>query len=208
MNLALTVVAWILVLTILLDLVDLRAEIGSFRFAATLNYFVYLFIRVVLAILAAIIIQGSGEVTDPGLLAFVAVVGNFAILQNLTVRFGGEDLINLSAVFERYRSVMVSDEGQREARRQQKETMELVAVIRDLPVEFLSSELSSMYLSAGMSAEQARAELEKLREQTQEDVAFLGRVLATQMVEINPEYVKEGIKEWIEQREDSDPESA
>jgi len=189
------IVGFMAFFTLILDLVDFAPQIKSFRFVFSLTYLIYYILHFTLGLLAAIVLEAVGKITNPLLLAFVAVLSSITILENFAVKFGGQTIVDLPAVFEAYRAKMIEEESERARRIQQAEIIKLTSRLMALDVEKLESELMTMLVSTiGSAATKRLEELKKVAGGNQE---FLKRLMASEMVQLNREYVVARLSEWL-----------
>ena len=188
---------WVAIFTLVIDLVDLRTQIGSFGFVLSLNYGAYYLLRLILGGLAATIIGTSGEMRDPFALGFVAVLAGFTVLQNFAVSFGGQDIVDVSTLFEGYRLAMITDEGKRIARQEMARTIALAnELVRTLNTGRLKNELTTM-ISVTAGAQQAQSRVGELEELCGSNEQLLQRALAAEMVQLNADYIRAYKDAWL-----------
>jgi len=181
--------------TLILDLVDFAPQIKSFRFVLSLTYFIYYILHFTLGLLTAIILEATGKIPNPFLLAFVAVLSSITVLENFAMKFGGQTIVDLPSVFENYRARMIEEESERAMRAQQAEIMKLTSKLIVLKPEKLESELMTMLVS--VSREAANERIAELKEAAGGDEKFLRRLFASEMVQLNREYVLSQMDEWL-----------
>lgn len=189
------IVVFMAFFTLVLDLVDFAPQIKSFRFVFSLTYIIYYILHFTLGLLAAIVLEAVGKITNPLLLAFVAVLSSITVLENFAVKFGGQTIVDLPAVFETYRAKMIEEESERARRIQQAEIIKLTSRLMAMDAEKLESELMTMLVSAIGSAASRR--LEELKKVAGDNQEFLKRLMASEMVQLNREYVLAQLGEWL-----------
>lgn len=182
----------IFLFTFLFDLIDLKPQVSSFRFLRSGTYFAYFSIRIVFGLLAAIIIQQTGLFPDSIILAFVSVMTSITTLQNFTLKLGGQNLADLPSLFENYRLSMIDDELELESN---KTTTELMNLSNELAKALTKDDLkrhATFCLKMVPSDEQANNEnsLEKIVEFKNTDEELYKLLLASEIVNINPDYAK------------------
>ncbi len=191
---------WLAVFTLVIDVVDLRTQIGSFGFITSLNYVAYYVLRLILGGLAATIIRATGGTNDPFTMGFLAVLTGFTVLQNFAVSFGGQDLVDVSALFEGYRVAMIADEGKRIARQETARTIALASeLVKALDKDTLINELTTM-ISVSAGVQQAQSRLQELINLSAGNDDLLERALAAEMVQLNPDYVRAYKDSWLSRR--------
>jgi len=191
-----TITASVAFLTLILDLVDFAPQIKSFRFVFSLTYFIYYILHFTLGLLAASVLKATGKISNPFLLAFVAVLSSITVLENFTVRFGGQPIFDLPSVFEAYRGKMIEEESERARRRQQAEIIKLTAQLLAMDIQRLEKELMTMLVSA-FGGEEATRRLETLKKVAGNSQELWKRIVAGEMVQLNKDYVIERLGDWL-----------
>ncbi|MFQ6058410.1 MAG: hypothetical protein ACE5MB_05985 [Anaerolineae bacterium] len=183
-------------LTFIFDLIDLRPQIKGFRFVFSSTYAVYYLLRLTLALLAAMIIEATEAVQNPWLLAFTGVISGVSLLQNFALKFSGQEVIDLAPVFDGYQDMMIAEQGPRVARAEKARLIKLASELAALDPEVLRSELMTMLVST-QGAEGAQKRLEDL--ERIQDAELLKRAYASEMVQLNVEYVADRKRMWLAQ---------
>jgi hypothetical protein len=185
-------------LTFIFDLIDLRPQIKGFRFVLSSTYAVYYLLRLTLAVLAAMIIKATDAVPNPWLLAFTAVISSVSLLQNFALKFSGQEVIDLAPIFDGYQDMMIAEQGPRVIRAEKARVIKLASELAHVDDETLRPELMTMLVSI-MGAEAAKKRLEELESIAPEDTELLRRAYASEMVQLNVEYVTDRKGEWLAQ---------
>jgi hypothetical protein len=185
------------IFTLIIDVLDLAPQIRSFRFVFSLTYAIYYVLHFVFGLLAATIIDATGRITNPWLLALVSVLSSIAVLENLTVKFGGQSIVDLSVIFEDYRASMISEQGERARRAEGARIITLTSELIALNKSKLEAELTTMLVSI-YGGQEAKKRLEELREVAAGDDELFKRILASEMVQLNVEYVLAGKDTWLQ----------
>ncbi|HID87327.1 MAG TPA: hypothetical protein EYP55_08095 [Anaerolineae bacterium] len=189
-------------LIFIFDLIDLRPQIKGFRFVFSSTYAVYYLLRITLALLAAMIIEATEAVQNPWLLAFTAVISGVSLLQNFALKFSGQEVIDLAPVFDGYQDMMIAEQAPRVIRSEKARLIKLASELAALDPEMLRSELMTMLVST-QGAEAAQRRLEEL--ERIQDAELLKRAYASEMVQLNVEYVADRKKAWFAQARASSP---
>ena len=186
----------ILILTFLFDLIDLNPQVGSFSFLwGSSTYYIYFFLRYIFSIMAAIILQTTQAFQHAFLLAFFAVITSVSIIESFTLKIGGEELANLSGLFDTYRTKMISQELIRAGQRKMAGQMALVKNLADYcEKEALESSwlmcIRSLHIddeNLNQIVNDRKLDLEKI---AGEDERTLKMLYASEIVNINPEYAE------------------
>lgn len=191
---------WLALFTLVIDVVDLRPQIKSFRFLASLNYGVYYVLRLILGGLAVVLISASQGLDDPMTIAFVGVLAGFTVLQNFAVKFGGESVVDITALFDGYRRGMITDESKRIAQADAARTMTLANELASrLEETVLENYLTTMIAVALLDPGQAKKRIGELQTLCGQDTELLKRALAAEMVQLNSDFVRENKENWYKQ---------
>lgn len=182
--------------TLILDLVDFAPQIKSFRFVGSITYAVYYILHLVFGLLAAMILDATGAIDNPWLLAFVSVFSSITVLENFAVKFGGQSLVDLSAIFEGYRTRMISEQGERARRSEAAKIIKLTSELVAFEEDKLEAELMTMLVSI-YGGEEATNRLDELKNVAAADAQLLKRILASEMVQLNIEYVLAEMEHWL-----------
>ncbi len=187
----LVLIALIVFFTAIFDVIDLQPQVGSVRFVASFTYAFYLLFRVVLQTLAGLVLN---ETIDPSpqvaLLALISTLGGVTVLQNFTLNISGTEIANFSALGERYKARMITEESDRYALGQRTRSLVLQSEISKLSSEYLKRELRRMYLSVEYTPEDTTKRIGEL-EQAAETDYDLRTMLAARIATINPEYASQ-----------------
>ena len=186
----------LLAFTLILDLVDFAPQIKSYRFVGSLTYAIYYILHLVFGLLASVIIDATGAIENPWLLAFVSVFSSITILENFAVKFGGQSLVDFSVIFEGYRARMITEQGERARRAEAAKIIKLTSKLLGLEKEFLEAELMTMLVSI-FGGEEAHNRLKELKDLAATDDELMKRVLASEMVQLNVEYVLAEMGQWL-----------
>jgi len=156
----------IILISFFFDLLDLGSEerIKRFSFIFSIDYLVYLVFRVLFGLGAALIIKSTGVISDPLLLSIVSVFSSVSILQNFSLRVGGENPVNFQDFFKRYRAKMIKVVVDRHNQKLEKETREIAEKLTHLKTsEELEGILKSIFviLRRDMDLDQQKEWLEK-----------------------------------------------
>jgi hypothetical protein len=191
---------WLALFTLVIDLVDLRPQFRSFRFLPSLNYGVYFVLRVILGGVAAVLIATRATTLNTMAVAFVSVLAGFTVLQNFAVNFGGERLVDVSALFDGYRRAMIADESRRIAQEDAARTMALANELSaNLDEDILVMALKTM-LTITVGAAGARTRINELKALCGKDIDLLKTALAVDMVQLNEGFVRANKDEWFASR--------
>jgi hypothetical protein len=180
--------ALVVAYTAIFDVIDLQPQVGSVRFLASFTYLFYLLFRVLLATLASVALHAA---IDPApaiyLVALLGTLSGVTILQNFALNVGGTDIANVSALGEKYKARMITEESERHARGQRTTSLLLQRELSLLKSDYLRRELRRMYLSVDYTPDQANKQISSL-EQVAEIDSDLRTMLASRIATINPEY--------------------
>ena len=193
-------------LTFIFDLVDLRPQIKGFSFVFSSTYAVYYILRLTLVLLAAMIIEATEAVQSPWLLAFTSVVSGVSLLQNFALKFSGQEVIDLAPIFDGYQDMMIAEQGPRVIRAEKARLIKLASQLAALDPGMLRSELMTMLVSI-QGATAAKKRLEELESIAPQDPDLLKRAYASEMVQLNVEYVLDRRRVWLSQARASSPPS-
>ena len=192
-----TIAATVLLFTILFDLVDIYPQVRSFAFVRTGTYIVYLFLRLFLAGIAAILITQA----QPGQTAFLvgvgAVLGGVVVVQGLALKIAGQDVVNLANLIDTYKITMVTEAAQKALRGRDVERLRLTDDLLDQvsDVRELRQALQGLLLLAYAAADDAAAKVEdylaKVDMAAGPDEEFRRRLYASQIAQANPDYALE-----------------
>ena len=128
--------------------------------------------------------------------AFVAVLAGFTVLQNFAVDFGGETVVDISALFDGYRTGMIADESRRIALANAASTMTLANELSaNLEVNTLVNHLTTM-LAVAVGPSGARKRIKELQDSCGKDADLFKRALAAEMIQLNGEFVRTNKMEW------------
>lgn len=185
-------------LTFIFDLIDLRPQIKGFRFVFSSTYAVYYLLRLTLALLAAMIIEATEAVQNPWLLAFTAVISGVSLLQNFALKFSGQEVIDLAPIFDGYQDMMIAEQGPRVIRAEKAKLIKLASELAVLDLQMLRPELMTMLVSI-QGAKAAKKRLEELESIAPQDAELQKRAYASEMVQLNVEYVADRKKAWLAQ---------
>jgi len=191
------ITAGVLLFTLLLDAVDLAPQIKSLRFIASSTYAVFYVLHVAIGLLAATVLVATRAIDNPFVLAFVAVLSSVAVLENVVVRFGGQDIVDISSVFETYRAAMIAEQAERVFRSDQSTVFSLASKLRGLPPTKLRTELTTM-LAIALGPEEAQARIGKIEQLASEDEDLLKTIMVSDMVQVNADYVRRNLRDWLE----------
>ena len=186
----------LVVFTLLLDLVDFAPQIKSFRFVFSITYVIYYILHLVFGLLASVVLTAAGATDNPWLLAFVSVFSSITILENFAVKFGGQSIVDFSAIFETYRTRMITEQGERARRAEAAKIIKLTSKLLNVKQEDLESELLTMLVSI-YGGEEANNRLKELKDIATSDEGLLKRILASEMVQLNREYVLDEMEHWL-----------
>src|SRR5688572_4053098 len=158
-------VGLVAVYTAIFDVIDLQPQVGSVRFLGSFTYVFYLMFRVLLATLASLALQETLN-PDPEvyLLALLGTLGGITVLQNFALNVGGTDIANVSALGEKYKARMITEESDRHARGQRTRSLLLQSSLSNLSSNYLQRELRRMYLSVDYTPEDATRQINDLQE--------------------------------------------
>lgn len=180
--------ALVVVYTAIFDVIDLQPQVGSVRFLASFTYLFYLLFRVLLATLASVALNAA---IDPApaiyLVALLGTLSGVTILQNFALNVGGTDIANVSALGEKYKARMITEESDRHARGQRTRSLMLQRKLSTLKSDYLRRELRRMYFSVDYTPDDANKQIAAL-EQVAEIDSDLRTMLAARIATINPEY--------------------
>ena len=180
--------ALVVAYTAIFDVIDLQPQVGSVRFLASFTYLFYLLFRVLLATLASVALYAA---LDPApaiyLVALLGTLSGVTILQNFALNVGGTDIANVSALGEKYKARMITEESERHARGQRTTSLMLQRDLSLLKSEYLRRELRRMYLSVDYTPDQANKQISDLAQVAEID-SDLRTMLASRIATINPEY--------------------
>ena len=181
-------VALVVVYTAIFDVIDLQPQVGSVRFIASFTYVFYLVFRVLLGTLASVALYTA---LDPApavyLVALLGTLSGVTILQNFALNVGGTNIANFSALGEKYKARMITEESDRHARGQRTQSLLLQGDLSRLKSEYLRRELRRMYFSVDYTPDQANKQIDEL-EQVADIDSDLRTMLAARIATNNPEY--------------------
>ena len=194
-----TVVAF----TFLFDMLDLRPLVGSFAFAGTRTYHVYLLFRLIVAGAACALIVSTQPNVQPILVGMVAVIGGVVLLQGLALNVAGQDVVDLASLVGRYKETMVEEAAAQRARALNAEILSLTNDVLGTLTSFdeLLHEWESVLLllyAGDMAAVGTR--VAEIRAQVQQDPELARRTLASLVVQANPEYARRMLPVWRERK--------
>lgn len=183
----------IFIFTFLFDLIDLNPQIGSFSFIKSFTYYAYYSIRVAFGMLAAVLLQLTGLIQNPLLLAFVAVIGSVSTLENFSLRIGGEDIADLPSLFDGYRKNMIDNELRWASQKAFEQQMRMV---HELASKFSKDSmkkhslvcLRTLYQISDKSMQDALERIEEIEQIAEKDETMVKLLLAMEIVDINPTY--------------------
>ncbi len=188
-------VGTIVVFTVLFDLVDIRPQVGAFRFVATSTYAVYLGLRLFLALAAAALVAAAQPQQPPVIVGILAVLTGVVLLQGLALKIAGQDVVNVANLVEVYKDKMIQEEARRTARALEAEILRLADdLYARLPEAELRNLLRVMLFQAfGLTpdpAGQVNAVLAAIDTLAAGDSGVASRLYAGQIAQTNPEYVR------------------
>lgn len=155
----------IVLFTVLFDIFDIQPQVGSFAFMRTFTYLVFVLFRIVMGFAVASILSAAEPGLPPAILAIVAVMGNITFLQNLSLKVGGEQVAQLSTLFQNYKDRMVKEEALRRAKRQDARVLRVVnRLAAKTPVDYLEIVLRDMLKLADWKPEAANDHIKKHKE--------------------------------------------
>lgn len=192
-----TVILFVFIFTFLFDLIDLQPQIETFDFVISKAYVVYYLIRVVFATTASIILQTTGLLPNPILLAFVSVIASVTMLYNFSLKLGGKNIADLPSLFETYKKKMIDNQLARKTRKISREATELTF---DLSKKLGENDLETNAFVCLNSAQRGninltKEKIETLKQQAGTDVEKRKLLLAQEIVDVDPEYAKKLIKD-------------
>ena len=197
---------FIVIITFLFDLMDLNPQIGSFSFLrSSFTYYTYYSLRLIFGIIAAILLQSTQLFQHSLLLAFAAVVTSVSTLESFTLKIGGEELANISSLFDKFRARMINEELNRAGQISMAQQMQLV---QNLAQKFDETSLESSCVMCIRTLHAGDPDLNKIvsdkiddfKQISGTDINTIKMLFASEIVNINPEYAKLllGTKEQFE----------
>jgi len=180
--------ALVVAYTAIFDVIDLQPQVGSVRFLGSFTYVFYLVFRVLLGTLASVALYAA---LDPApaiyLVALLGTLSGVTILQNFALNVGGTNIANVSALGEKYKARMITEESDRHARGLRTQSLLLQTQLSELTSEYLRRELRRMYFSVDYTPDEANKQIDAL-EQVADIDSDLRTMLAARIATINPEY--------------------
>lgn len=186
----------VFVFTFLFDIIDLKPQIGSFSFLKSLTYFAYYSLRVVFGVLAAVLLQPTEIFQHSLLLAFGAVVTAVSTLQNFSLKISGQDIADLSSLFDQYRQTMIDNELNQAS---QKAMTEQAQLVFDLANRSDKNSLwkhclvclRTLHQKDANSTQKVDKKMDEIKRIGGQDEDHIKMLLAMEIVNINPEYAKQ-----------------
>ena len=177
--------------TFVFDAIDLQPLVKSFGFLRGVVYWLYLAFRSLLGVLAGLLIfQTSPDLALP-IGALIAVLASVTILQNFSMNIGGNDIAKLSNLVDNYKSVMVTEEATRRARRNESAALRVQEeMIEAFSLSELENALRQMLLQAGWAGDKVNAHIEGLRQTADDNPRYLEAMIASQVADMNPEHAR------------------
>jgi hypothetical protein len=184
--------AFIFVLTLFLDLLEL--SFGRILwFMGTLRFWLYFVLHFGISSLAAYLIHT--KVPDWFVLAPVATILGVSTLSNTNVKIAGNSLLPVADFFVSIKSKMIEQAAQDKAtniRRGQ-----LVERLRKLGSSKLEEACSAALMAARWAPEKVEARLAKAREACEQGgVSYQNNVLVGTLLDANLDFVEQSIDEW------------
>ncbi len=184
-------------ITFVFDLIDLQPRAG-FGFLRSVNYLAYHIFRVLLGFLASFLIFQVNPNLELPLIAFLAVLASVTTLQNLIMNIGGNEIVSLSGLLNKYRETMLAEEDQRKTRRAERLANRRAAeslriqreMVRLFSVPELETHLRQVLLQAGRDPNAINARVQDLRNSAQTSPQFLESMMAFEIVGMNLEYAR------------------
>lgn len=187
---------YIVIITFLFDLMDLNPQIGSFSFLrSSFTYYTYYSLRLIFGIIAGILLQSTQLFQHSLLLAFAAVVTSVSTLESFTLKIGGEELANVSSLFDTFRARMINEELNRAGQISMAQLMQLV---QSLAQEFDENSLETscelcirtLYADDPDLNKKVSEKIDEFKQIAGKDDNTIRMLYASEIVNINPEYAK------------------
>jgi hypothetical protein len=175
---------------------DLNPQIGSFSFLkSSFTYYTYYSLRLIFGIIAALLLQSSQLFQHSLLLAFAAVVTSVSTLESFTLKIGGEELANISSLFDTFRARMINEELNRAGQLSMARQMQLV---QNLAQKFDEDSLESSCIMCMRTLladdpdlnDKVSAKIEEFKQIAGKDVKAIRMLYASEIVNINPEFAR------------------
>lgn len=187
---------YIVIITFLFDLMDLNPQIGSFSFLrSSFTYYTYYSLRLIFGIIAALLLQSSQLFQNSLLLAFAAVVTSVSTLESFTLKIGGEELANISSLFDTFRARMINEELNRAGQLSMARQMQLV---QNLAQKFDEDSLESSCIMCIRTLladdpdlnKKVSEKIDEFKKIAGKDTNAIRMLYASEIVNINPEFAR------------------
>ena len=187
---------YIVIITFLFDLMDLNPQIGSFSFLrSSFTYYTYYSLRLIFGIIAALLLQSSQLFQNSLLLAFAAVVTSVSTLESFTLKIGGEELANISSLFDTFRARMINEELNRAGQLSMARQMQLV---QNLAQKFDEDSLESSCIMCIRTLladdpdlnKKVSEKIDEFKKIAGTDTNAIRMLYASEIVNINPEFAR------------------
>jgi hypothetical protein len=195
LGLDLVTVMLILIFSFIFDLIDLgyEEEIHTISFVFSAIYAIYFIFRTFFGLTAAVILQSTGTIKDPLLLAILSVLASASILQNFSLRVGGTHPINIYDLFQHYRDKMVVVVGQKEEKKLRKRKLRAEKQLAEMESDKLKQILTLVIADMGKEEDWKRLKKEYLdyaESISEGDEETRKLVLAKTIASLDPLYVE------------------
>jgi hypothetical protein len=180
---------WLLVFTLIYDVVEQRTRSNTFKFLLVLGFLFYTGYHMLLGLLATWIVTGS--ITQDFLAGLVAAISTETILANADIKFGNQSLLPLGEQFSRLRAKINEELGQKE----EAETTVLHARLSKVKLQILKDELTAILVFKN-GAEACKVQIDGFKVVAGDDDALLKSAFASEMLLLKGEYVRQHIRTW------------
>lgn len=207
LSIDLTTALLIFLFTFVFDLVDLgfEEEINSISFVLSATYGIYFAYRVIFGLAAAMILKSAEITKDPLLLSVLSVISSASILQNFSLKIGGNQLINFNDLFQHYRERMIAVVGQKEKKKLEKRKLRTERTLAQREIGDLERILTLVIAEHGKREEWKKMKkeyLEYVNEISEEDKETKRYVIAKVIASIDPLYAEVILEEQKSEQRD------
>jgi len=204
-------IATVVVFVMFFDLIDLRPQIGSFRFVFSMDYLIYLGIRALLSFVSALVIVTTQPPHPPILVGLVAALSGILVLQNFTLNIAGGSVVDVTTLLTGYKARMSSDAAKHMADKLDAETIrlaeELVACAPNTAAlrESYETVVYNSMMASGVQDPVAQAKGALALIDQQVESRSRARYFAVAITRANRRYARELLQRWWDARSLSAP---